>query len=296
MYRWYKNAEQCYAHLSDVLWVADENGDWESSRERFRQSAWFTRGWTLQELLAPRTVVFLDGRWGFVGTKADLMEDISSATGIGVVYLEGSTRTFHDACVAMKMSWASKRETSRTEDMAYCLPGLFGINMPLLYGEGEKAFLRLQLEIIKQSDDDSVFAWTSSELTPGVLAPRPRSFRYSGDIHSLVFRSGHRLPYAMTNKGLQFHVPRLSKDQQAILLQPHCSRFISERRVKVRILLLRRDGVWRWARCDTLLQSDQRLDPGAQRIIYIQHVLPQYYEESRKSMSEFNSRDRAGLP
>jgi hypothetical protein len=118
-----------------------------------RKSQWFTRGWTLQELLAPSSIVFFDKDWIDIGTKVSLEEIISEITGID------DFTNFETACVAQKMSWAGKRETTRIEDKAYCLLGLFDVNMPPLYGEGEKAFARLQLEILKTSDDESIFAW-----------------------------------------------------------------------------------------------------------------------------------------
>ena len=94
--------------------------------------------------------------------------------------------------------------------MAYCLMGLFDVNMPLLYGEGRKAFDRLQLEIINNSDDDSIFAWSGDSYRYyGMLAPEPSSFVYSGDIMPALSRSepGQRPPYRMTNRGLEFHLP-----------------------------------------------------------------------------------------
>jgi hypothetical protein len=203
MFRWYATAKECYAFLSDVLWVKGENGGYESSRVEFCQSAWFTRGWTLQELLGPSTLFFLDCRWEMIGTKVDLSAEVSVATGIPEKYKSN----LHTASVAMKMSWASKRETSRVEDMAYCLLGIFDINMPLLYGEGKKAFLRLQLEIIKKSDDESIFAWTFRKPCSGLLATWPDSFEDSGDITGRVQYDEFRRPYSMTNTGLEFHVP-----------------------------------------------------------------------------------------
>lgn len=112
--------------------------------------------------------------------------------------------------MANRMAWASKRETTREEDMAYCLMGLFNVNMPLLYGEGMKAFLRLQLQILQQSDDESIFAWTQNCLLDGLLAPSPANFSNSFNVSRLEHTS--RRPYAMTNKGLHidlevYHLP-----------------------------------------------------------------------------------------
>ena len=182
MYSWYRNSQVCYAYLADV-----RRG--ECLLEDLRRSNWFTRGWTLQELLAPSSVIFFDKDWSDIGTRSSLEEYISEITGIEDFV------NFESACVAQKMSWASGRETTRKEDMAYCLLGLFNVNMPPLYGEGDKAFRRLQLEIIKTSDDESIFAWYT-QLNPqwdnfplrssfGLLSTSPEQFRASGEIGHL---------------------------------------------------------------------------------------------------------------
>ena len=126
-----------YAYLPDVTWVSEE-----ISRNQFRQSVWFTRGWTLQELLAPEKVRFYDKDWKFFSTKSHLASDITSVTNIDLRYLEGD---FTNASIATKMSWASKRQTGRPEDLAYCLLGILDVDMEVRYGEGEyKAFIRLR--------------------------------------------------------------------------------------------------------------------------------------------------------
>ena len=202
MYRWYEKAGECYAYLSDVRW---QNG--MDLKEAFGQSVWFTRGWTLQELLAPDEVILFDYDWNRIGEKLDLMVEISAVTGIRGEHLF----EIHSASVATKMSWISRRQTSRMEDIAYCLLGIFDVNMPLLYGEGGKAFLRLELEITKKSDDDSIFAWspTSRVKDSGLLALWPSSFADSADIEPISRHfSLERRPYSMTNKGLELTVPQ----------------------------------------------------------------------------------------
>jgi hypothetical protein len=206
MYLWYQNSQVCYAYLADV-----KRG--RNFKEDMSKSNWFTRGWTLQELLAPSLVVFFDRDWIDIGTKGSLQEEISKITGIEDFV------NFKTACIAQKMSWVSQRETTRVEDMAYCLLGLFDVNMPPLYGEGEKAFTRLQLEILKISDDESIFAWYGQfhdnfgSLDPpppwGLLASSPKQFKYSGAIKPLDIDSrsgtvfeGDDYPFTMTNKGL----------------------------------------------------------------------------------------------
>ena len=145
MFRWYSNAAICYAYLSDVHVASDQ----------MFLSRWFTRGWTLQELLAPKSVQFFSSTWEFIGSKQSLSQKIANTTGIDEATLLNPT-ALSSASVARRMAWAAKRQTSRTEDVAYCLMGLFDVNMPLLYGEGEKAFIRLQEEIIKENDDHSL--------------------------------------------------------------------------------------------------------------------------------------------
>jgi hypothetical protein len=175
MYLWYQNAQVCYAYLSDTV----KGGRPE---EHFSRSKWFKRGWTLQELLAPSFVAFYDRFWNEIGTKFSLVTEIESITGIR------SLAQIDQACVAEKMSWASRRETTRVEDMAYCLMGLFDVHMAPLYGEGPKAFIRLQLEILSKSDDESIFAWTDVlGHQGGLLASSPKEFQHSGNIQLLKF-------------------------------------------------------------------------------------------------------------
>ncbi|OBT70618.1 hypothetical protein VF21_10350, partial [Pseudogymnoascus sp. 05NY08] len=160
MFRWYSDAEICYAYLSDVA----EVGDGPEAKSQFRNSRWFTRGWTLQELLASKKVIFYSREWVEMGSKEDFATTISEITGIDPEALGPLDITRFS--VAERMSWTSSRVTTRQEDIAYCLLGLFGVNMALLYGEGERAFVRLEEEIIKISDDHSIFAWTSSSEAP----------------------------------------------------------------------------------------------------------------------------------
>ena len=134
----------CYAYLEDVEDLAEDVSHPESS---FRSNRWFTRGWTLQELLAPRRIKFFNGKWQAIGQLSEdsqLSRIVSEIAAIPVVFLLGLD--LRKANIAMRMSWASKRVTTRKEDMAYCLLGIFDVNMPLLYGEGAKAFGRLQEE------------------------------------------------------------------------------------------------------------------------------------------------------
>ena len=157
MYKWYANATVCFAYLYDVK--VGENPATPGSS--FRRSVWFTRGWTLQELIAPKAIVFFSGDWKVLGTKdflADLLEDI---TGVEVGVLTSRT-PLSSISVARRLSWASSRNTTRVEDAAYSLMGLFDINMPTIYGEGPRAFRRLQEEIMRTSPDHTLFTWGPS--------------------------------------------------------------------------------------------------------------------------------------
>ena len=147
MFKCNQNAMVCYVFLNDI---DTDQGD---VVRQLRRSTWFTRGWKLQELLAPETIVFFDKSWVEIGTKTSLHDLLLEITGVTNIW------SWESACIAQKMSWASKRENTRAEDMAYCLMGVFDVNMPLLYGEGgAKVFIRLQLEIIKSSDAESFLA------------------------------------------------------------------------------------------------------------------------------------------
>jgi hypothetical protein len=205
MFCWYREAEVCYAYLADV----DTKINLTYLQSAIENSRWFTRGWTLQELVAPSDVVFYDSDWAEIGTKTDLAEIISKVTGVGVtVLLKGKMNNFDGYSVAKRMFWASGRRTTRVEDEAYCLMGLFGVNMPLLYGENQKAFFRLQEEIMKRSDDHSLFAWKASEsVNTGLLASSPRDFSTSGEVDHGPIKDGN--PYSITNKGVQITLPLL---------------------------------------------------------------------------------------
>ncbi|TVY51416.1 Vegetative incompatibility protein HET-E-1 [Lachnellula cervina] len=191
MYRFYQGSAACYAYLFDV----------QNNRASFSMSAWFSRGWTLQELIAPARVKFYSSTWGNLGTKADFKNEISAITGIDIQVLEGVDPARF--CIAKRMSWASRRKTTRIEDRAYSLLGIFDVNMPMLYGEGEKAFLRLQDEIMKHSDDNSLFAWSSTDDNyRGLLAKSPSCFSNCTNI-VLSERKLNQVPYSTTNMGLK---------------------------------------------------------------------------------------------
>ncbi|KAK4173371.1 hypothetical protein QBC36DRAFT_58227 [Triangularia setosa] len=245
MYRWYQNATICYAFLNDV----DDGNDYDSELDpdandeqqisanirntlrSVRHSRWFTRGWTLQELIAPTNVIFYSRNWNVLGTKLknvkhseqplclDFATIVSQITGVEVDVLSGYLN-LDSISVAGKMKWAAKRRTTRTEDMAYCLMGLFNVNMPLLYGEGDRAFMRLQEEIIKVTNDQSIFCWQCDQADvlqnhlSGLLASSPSYFASFGDIRPLPFDASRpSSPSTMTNVGLhvEFYLERATQ-------------------------------------------------------------------------------------
>ncbi|KIK23743.1 hypothetical protein PISMIDRAFT_53047, partial [Pisolithus microcarpus 441] len=159
MYRWYENAQICYAYLNDV---AESTFPTKKDVKKFAKSngwpEWFVRGWTLQELIAPKQVEFFNKDWVPIDNKQQLASTLKDITRIprGVLTSGLAGKRLG---VAKIMSWAAERKTTRVEDRAYSLMGLFGVNMPMVYGEGKKAFRRLQLEIIREYSDQSIFAW-----------------------------------------------------------------------------------------------------------------------------------------
>ncbi|ERS99639.1 hypothetical protein HMPREF1624_02999 [Sporothrix schenckii ATCC 58251] len=185
MFAWYRDAQVCYVFMKDVV-VPGEDGNPmplvtpgeppppppggrpkyladPAVRRAFKASAWFTRGWTLQELLAPSKVLFFSYEWLPLATKETEGMLISDITDIDRTYIK-RPEDVSTASIARRMSWMAKRRTTRIEDTAYCLLGLFGIHMALLYGEGHRAFLRLQEEIIRVSNDQTIFCWQASKV------------------------------------------------------------------------------------------------------------------------------------
>ncbi|KAH8200067.1 hypothetical protein TruAng_005789 [Truncatella angustata] len=171
MYRWYKRSSVCYAYLSDVI-----AKDWPVLGNNAR---WFSRGWTLQELIAPPSVQFYDRSWKFIGSRESLASDIAGITSIDVELLRDKhSRSASDLdrySVSQRMAWAAYRQTTRPEDEAYCLMGIFDVNMPLLYGEGSQAFQRLQEEILKRTHDQSILLYHHDFSSVETLADWPLS-------------------------------------------------------------------------------------------------------------------------
>ncbi|KAK5119908.1 hypothetical protein LTR85_007234 [Meristemomyces frigidus] len=259
MYKWYENSSVCYAYLADIpghcpklddeLVSIHEPPDWDlfdeysghgsnrlvSSWSRggkakgwceewstvFAGSRWFTRGWTLQELIAPKEVCFFGGEWNYVGDKTELSQTLATITGISVRVLRNDIHV-HKISAAQRMSWAALRETTRTEDEAYSLMGIFDINMPLLYGEGGKAYIRLQEEIMRKSSDLSLLGWSSPlDQTGGhimepsrpygvVLATSPVGFGNAQKIVQCDIPA--HVTWELTNEGIRVGLPILEHE------------------------------------------------------------------------------------
>ncbi|RYP01934.1 hypothetical protein DL765_010801 [Monosporascus sp. GIB2] len=149
MFQWYQKADKCYVYLSDVLVGGSVGSDLSSQqpwKQAFQNSRWFTRGWTLQELLAPKSVEFFSAGGEPLGNRISLLQEIHDATGISIQALVGSPLS--EFSVDERMSWTEKRETKREEDAAYSLLGIFHVYLPPIYGEGrDNALIRLKKEI-----------------------------------------------------------------------------------------------------------------------------------------------------
>ncbi|KIJ58275.1 hypothetical protein HYDPIDRAFT_34346 [Hydnomerulius pinastri MD-312] len=218
MYRWYQRAEVCIAYLAQ-----------SSSLEDFGREPWFTRGWTLQELLAPKRMRFYGKDWKPLCTSDDeddeedegdeespqsandkdnhsILDAIGNVTGIS----RGDVQDFFPSCIGVpeRMRWASKRKTTRIEDVAYSLMGIFDVSMPIAYGEGDRAFYRLLEVIAQESGKADFFAW-AGEPSPWSLA-FPSSPASYGKIDPEVTFTYHAFSgdslYAITRRGLEIKV------------------------------------------------------------------------------------------
>lgn len=232
MFDWYARSSECYVFLADFQRPAELSSTVEIQAEDaaasailgtvdvylpgFKDARWFQRGWTLQELLAPESVRFFDTKWSEFGNKVSLRRQLAQITRISesilLATIMGARQALSSVSIAQRMSWASSRITTRTEDTAYCLLGIFDVNMPLLYGEGPKAFLRLQEEIMKISPDQSLLAWgfgcKNSSLwgLSTALALSPADFAGCNNVVSWgAARPGDS--FSMTQRGLCLQLP-----------------------------------------------------------------------------------------
>ena len=210
MYMWYRCSTTCYAYLDDV--PSNTNGDGGHS-SALAQSEWFTRGWTLQELLSPYEVKFVDQEWHSIGTRRGLSRLISKFTHIPATTVTRYVGTdvagsySPTSGVGEVMSWAARRKTTRYEDRAYSLLGMLGVHLPAMYGERHNAFHRLQVQIVESCEDDSIFAWQVNTATEyqSFLAPTLEFFDgcRSRPLHPDSMWDKEPGERRMTNKGLR---------------------------------------------------------------------------------------------
>ena len=219
MFRYYSLSDVCYAYLADV------HPKYEGMDSLFRRSRWHTRGWTLQELIAPKIVVFIVSNWAMLGDKNNLAYELEEITGVPARVL-CFEEDVSKVSIAARMSWVAKRQTTRPEDQAYCLFGLFGVSLPTFYGEGgSSAFYRLQEEIVKSSPDSSIFAWGISDYD-AALWDLP--YHHDRLLESAVQFSNNHAP----SLDLPSLLPTYDcSDPQYHLFAPHPSKFGSCERV-----------------------------------------------------------------
>ena len=185
MYQWYRNSEICFAYLHDVKFPFTTEPDAEMFPTSNGRPKWFSCSWTLQELLAPRVIHFFDQDWQRIGDKDELAPKLTEITGIPEDILTNGLPHPDDPCrpsAAQIMSWAADRKASTREDRAYALMGIFEVQVPTKYGEHEHAFRRLQVSIIKEYNDHSIFAWFGKSRPGSILADDPSYFRGSADV------------------------------------------------------------------------------------------------------------------
>lgn len=216
MFRWYEHSWVCYAYLQDV----PSGTNIYQRNSAFRKSRWFTRGWTLQELLAPQLIEFYDTNWilvPYTNPKYSSIENISQSitiaswllllqeiTSIPMNVIKG-TDDLQSISAVCKFSWMARRNTTRVEDEAYCLLGLLNINMPLLYGEGSNAFIRLQEAVLSTSDDISLLAWgyhSPCTRNMSYLAKSPVAFLDHPTSHHFSSGRRPRIHTTVTGRGL----------------------------------------------------------------------------------------------
>ncbi|KAI6017326.1 hypothetical protein BKA83DRAFT_606598 [Pisolithus microcarpus] len=241
MFRWYKNSTRCYTYLHDTSEFPTEP-DFTTFGNSNGWPEWFSRGWTLQELIAPGDLQFFNKDWKEIGSKRSRTTELKKITGVPLSVLVDGLSSYRPS-FAEVMSWASERRTMLAEDEAYSLIGLLGVNMPMLYGEGKNAFQRLQIGFMQMSNDQSIFAWKANKAgsteaqsteddvgwTSGVLPDGPVAFRGCHDVIQMEPDEFYRLlssmwethanalaangecgtlpAFTVTNRGIQIPLP-----------------------------------------------------------------------------------------
>lgn len=288
MFRWYKNAAVCFAYLSDL-----PVGPKKDLLQKLSVCLWFKRGWTLQELVAPEKVEFYDEAWNLRGDKDELCELLSGITRIDEDVLRDSS-LLRSIPVARRMSWAATRQCTRIEDVAYSLFGIFDIHMPLIYGEGDKAFIRLQEAIAQDNVDLSLFAWTSLDNTykrqnyHGLFARSPVDFMACDKLLRILSPVTPTEEYAITNKGIRL-TARMNEgespnNEKDFLLNLDC--LDSSRQqpdgmhsiVFIRLVRTPHGFVRHWAGMPVLV-SASAVQPSTPRTIYVPKMITPHESE-----------------
>jgi hypothetical protein len=286
MYKWYREAAVCYTFLNDVAFsrIGDNMFDSYRKDRQGKSSEWFERGWTLQELLVPQKMEFYDTHWTFMGTRNELADLVSRVAGIRPEYLNGQL-SFRKASIATKMSWMAGRTTREVEDIAYSLLGIFNVNLTPQYGEGVKAFSRLQDAIMLDygAFDESLFAWvwphdgqlkcyrdggrvprvTNSKW--GLLAPSPDCFKNASNIVIDQHKLRQRLAggFIKTSQGISFTVGygegknMFGLNRSKISVPLNCWRLQNGQSLETIVIELSRDARRGWSRlqCNELSSS-----------------------------------------
>ena len=191
MFRWYREAAICYVYLADVRTKSQIDPSLKSWEEvAFGESRWFTRGWTLQELIAPPLVEFFSLNDNRLGDKKSLQVLLHKITGIPVSALQGGPLS--DFSFDERVLWARNRGTKREEDLAYSLLGIFNISIPVIYGEGkENAFRRLNREWKYRLDELPNITLNYAERQTYTLHQTLKG--HSGSVWSVAFSPDSRL-------------------------------------------------------------------------------------------------------
>ncbi|QIX02555.1 hypothetical protein AMS68_008072 [Peltaster fructicola] len=280
MWRWYREASICYVYLHDVQ---RSNSMW------YHDAEWFTRGWTLQELLAPEYTTFFDQDWEKIGNRDTLTVKISRATGIPV-YILRDPGLIPRQSIAARMSWAAGRKTTKIEDRAYSLLGLLGVHMPIIYGEQEASMARLQ-RLLLDRNDETLFAWSSAaEGYHGFLAPSPDAFAGSGRLEPTQTYELGRHPFKSTDAGIRLTTEYLLPYTADVWVVPiNCGS--DGRRVGLFLRLLRRlpGGMTHFIRVQvdgegiasaTLIARLAERQSAQERKIFLPHPASQVIESS----------------
>lgn len=226
MFRWYQNSRVCYAYLEDMANVGGNEPT--HLLPDLLNCRWFSRGWTLQEMLAPNEVIFYGYTWNRLGSLAALAKQVSEVTKVHVEALT-QERSIWSYSVAQRMRWASRRTTTRVQDAAYALLGILDVNLSVIYGEGERAFRRLQEEVLRAHYDQSIFVYNvgsiplSSEATGdwlGLLAKAPSDFRGSGNV--VAFPYSGRSSCRLTGMEVNFELPVLRRTEHETQVALDC--------------------------------------------------------------------------